>query len=340
MGAVDTTYTFTATDTITSSKMNNIIDQTTITGDAIFENTLEVVSGKLKVRAQGIRSNELATDAVTETKITNGSVTPTKLSIGKVTWGSDYTDIGYGVSGTYYASLTPSRSGDGNTTLSFGSQTGVNNGASITRESGANGNLVISNTGTGSIKFNDVPLGSVSGVAPIFGARAWVNFNADSAGTFNGGGSTVSRDASSTLCTVTTANNHNLITGHRIYMAATGITAGAFVITKTGDKTFTFTSTQTTVMTASVVTFSLKLIAKSQNVSCVSLVGTGHFIVNLSIAMPDQNYCVIANSSEAGAPRCCGSPTTEQTAERFSLYVDTFDGSAINQPTVTAVVFA
>jgi hypothetical protein len=29
MGAVDTTYTFTATDTITSAKMNNIIDQTT-----------------------------------------------------------------------------------------------------------------------------------------------------------------------------------------------------------------------------------------------------------------------------------------------------------------------
>jgi len=188
MGAVDTTYTFTATDTITSSKMNNIIDQTTITGDAIFENTLEVVSGKLKVRAQGIRSNELATDAVTETKITNGSVTPTKLSIGKVTWGSDYTDIGYGVSGTYYASLTPSRSGDGNTTLSFGSQTGVNNGASITRESGANGNLVISNTGTGSIKFNDVPLGSVSGVAPIFGARAWVNFNGTGTPAIRGSG--------------------------------------------------------------------------------------------------------------------------------------------------------
>lgn len=62
MGAVDTTYTFTATDTITSAKMNNIIDQTTITNDAILGTTLEVVSGKLKVRSQGITSNELSSD--------------------------------------------------------------------------------------------------------------------------------------------------------------------------------------------------------------------------------------------------------------------------------------
>ena len=332
MGAVDTTYTFTATDTITSTKMNNIIDQTTITGDAIFGATLEVAYGKLKVRSQGVTSNELATNAVTETKITNGSVTPAKLSAGSPSW-------------TATTGFSGLEIGDGITTdttsyIDFHSSSGVDYNARILRESGVNGNFVISNTGTGSIKFNDVPLGEISGVAPIFGARAWVNFNADSAGTFAGGGSTVSRDAGSTLCTVTTSNNHNLITGHRIYMAATGITAGAFVITKTGDKAFTFTSTQTTVMTASAVTFSLKLIAKSQNVSCVSLIGTGQFVVNLSIVMPDQNYCVIANSNEAGAPRPCGSPTTGQTAERFTLYADDLSGTLINQSTVTAVVFA
>lgn len=61
MGAVNTTYTFTATDTITSSKMNNIIDQTTMTDEAISGTTLEVTSsGKLRVRAQGITSNELS----------------------------------------------------------------------------------------------------------------------------------------------------------------------------------------------------------------------------------------------------------------------------------------
>ena len=80
MGAVDTTYTFTATDTITSAKMNNIIDQTTMTSSAIIGTTLEVASGQLKVRAQGITSNELGTDSVTTNAIADGSVTSAKLN--------------------------------------------------------------------------------------------------------------------------------------------------------------------------------------------------------------------------------------------------------------------
>jgi hypothetical protein len=66
MGAVDTTYTFTATDTITSAKMNNIIDQTTITTDAIIGTTLDVASGKLKIRSAGITSNEMGSASVTQ----------------------------------------------------------------------------------------------------------------------------------------------------------------------------------------------------------------------------------------------------------------------------------
>jgi len=72
MGVVNTTYTFTSTDTITSAKMNNIIDETTFTGDAIQGNTLQVVSpGKLAVSAGGITSNELASESVTTSKLTS-----------------------------------------------------------------------------------------------------------------------------------------------------------------------------------------------------------------------------------------------------------------------------
>jgi hypothetical protein len=70
MGVVNTTYTFTSTDTITSAKMNNIIDETTFTSDAIQGTTLQVVSpGKLAVNAGGITSNELASSAVTQAKL-------------------------------------------------------------------------------------------------------------------------------------------------------------------------------------------------------------------------------------------------------------------------------
>jgi len=86
MGVVNTQYTFAANDVITSTKMNDIIDQTTVDGSAILGNTLEVAGGKLKVRAQGITSNELAANAVTNTQITNGSVTPAKLSTGSPNW--------------------------------------------------------------------------------------------------------------------------------------------------------------------------------------------------------------------------------------------------------------
>jgi len=80
MGAIDTNYTFTATDVITSTKMNNILDQSTITATAIFNNTLDITSGKLLVKAGGVTSNEIAADAVTTIAILDGAVTQAKAS--------------------------------------------------------------------------------------------------------------------------------------------------------------------------------------------------------------------------------------------------------------------
>jgi microcystin-dependent protein len=82
MGAIDTNYTFTATDVITSTKMNNILDQSTITATAVFNNTLDVASGKLLVKAGGITSNEIAADAVVTVGILDGAVTASKLAAG------------------------------------------------------------------------------------------------------------------------------------------------------------------------------------------------------------------------------------------------------------------
>ena len=87
MGAIDTNYTFTATDVITSTKMNNILDQSTITATAVFNNTLDVASGKLLVKAGGITSNELAVSAVTTTAITDLNVTAGKIADLAVTTG-------------------------------------------------------------------------------------------------------------------------------------------------------------------------------------------------------------------------------------------------------------
>jgi hypothetical protein len=86
MGVVNTTYTFTSTDTITSAKMNNIIDETTFTGDAIQGTTLQVVSpGKLAVSAGGITSNEMAANSVVTAAITDSNVTAAKIADANVT---------------------------------------------------------------------------------------------------------------------------------------------------------------------------------------------------------------------------------------------------------------
>lgn len=87
MGAIDTSYTFTATDVITSAKMNNILDQSTMTATAIIGNTLDVTTGKLFVKAGGITSNEIGSNAVTTTAILDANVTTAKIADLNVTTG-------------------------------------------------------------------------------------------------------------------------------------------------------------------------------------------------------------------------------------------------------------
>ena len=134
MGVLDTTYTFQATDTITSSKLNNIIDQATFTGDAIQGTTLQVVSpGKLAVSAGGITSNELASNSVTTAKLTSeitnslvpsGAVMAFAMNGAPTGW---LAANGSAVSRTTYSALwtalgttsSPYGQGDGSTTFNL-----------------------------------------------------------------------------------------------------------------------------------------------------------------------------------------------------------------------------
>lgn len=96
-GVVETTDIFATNQVITSTLMNNIIDQTLFTNQAIADGnaTLALVSGRLKVATSGITSNEMAvnavtanaiaTDAVTTTKILDANVTTTKIADDNVT---------------------------------------------------------------------------------------------------------------------------------------------------------------------------------------------------------------------------------------------------------------
>lgn len=82
-GVINTTYSFVANDLITSTKLNNIADQSSFTTDAYDGTSITVTgAGKLKVAPLGITAAELASDAVTTAKILDGQVTAAKLATG------------------------------------------------------------------------------------------------------------------------------------------------------------------------------------------------------------------------------------------------------------------
>jgi hypothetical protein len=132
-GVVETTNTFATNDVITSTAMNNIIDQTLFTSDALSGSTLALVAGKMKVATSGITSNEmgvnavtsnaLASDAVTTAKILDANVTPSKLA------NSDFGDftVASGVATLDSNVVTTAKVADANITASklSGAQTGT-----------------------------------------------------------------------------------------------------------------------------------------------------------------------------------------------------------------------
>ena len=84
-GVVETTDTFAANQVITSTLMNNIIDQTTFTSTALANGTLALTAGQMKVATGGITSNELAADAVTANAIAADAVTTAKILDANIT---------------------------------------------------------------------------------------------------------------------------------------------------------------------------------------------------------------------------------------------------------------
>jgi hypothetical protein len=159
MGVVNTTYTFSGTDTITSSKLNNIIDDTTFTSDAIHGTTLQIVSpGKLAVNALGVTSNELASNAVVTAKIADANVTSAKIApnitITSLTAdrviSNEAVSAGQGIgSADAQVLIGYNRAAAGTASIYFYGDAGTVIDASIQRASGTNGDFSIFNQGTG-----------------------------------------------------------------------------------------------------------------------------------------------------------------------------------------------
>lgn len=307
-GVVETTHTFATNEVITSTLMNNIIDETLFTADALTGTTLALTSGKLKVATTGITSNEMAANAITTTAILDGVVTPAKLS------NSDF----------------------GVFTVASGVATLDNN--VVTTSKILNANVTTAKILDANITAAKLD-GAQTGSAPIYGVRAWVNFNGTVPDNIGG---TYSR--TSTTVTVTTTVAHGLAVGHKVYLDFTSGAAvdGAFIVTAITSTTVFTVTHGTSGSTSGSVDLLRRLIRASGNVANVSNLGIGQYAVNFTTALPNANYARSGftnfdTSDVAGI--VSGNLTTETTAGSCDIFTASSASGNEKDFTVTNVIF-
>ena len=267
-GVVETTNTFTTNQVITSTAMNNIIDQTFFTSDAIVSSnsTLALVGGKLKVGT--ITSNEMGGGAVTANAIAADAVTTVKILDANVTT-AKIADNNVITSKILDANVTTPKIAD----------------AAITAP-----------------KLN----GAQTGAAPIFAARAFAKIKPHNASgrtaAFKSGNYSA---AVGTVVTVT-ITSHGLRVDDRIRLvftktAGTGTVPSSitfFTVTGVTDaNTFTVGFTSANVSSGTVIAEFI-LIQGSQNVSSASFYdsSTFRYILNFTESMNNVNYTTIVTS--------------------------------------------
>jgi hypothetical protein len=285
-GVVETTDTFTTNQVITSTLMNNIIDQTLFTSDAIVSGntTLALVAGKLKVGT--ITSNEMGANAVTLNAIADATITNAKVNASAA------------------IALSKLATGALPTAITIASANIVD------------GTIVTADIADAAITAPKLD-GAQTGTAPIYGIRAWVNFDGTTAADIGG---TYTRTASTTV-TVNTSSDHGLIVGHAVYLNFTVGTGtapfhGLYVVASVVDSnTFTVVSSTTTTSTGT-ISLSRKTIRASGNVANVSAaysgatiasppssnesIDSGFYSINFAIAMPDANAAISGVCNQNG----------------------------------------
>ena len=316
MPVVDTTQSFATGDTVTSTTLNNIMDQSIFVAGAVVSGSGLAVTTGGQMTISNMPGSSITDNTLSGTKITNNTVTVGKLASPSFSWDSASNSGGFEV-GTNITTNGPSY-------VDFHSVFPLTDyEARVIRNSGADGTLDLVNNGTGAIRFSasgGVTIGTANmpnptGSAPIFGCRAWVNFNgqanSDLGGTYNRN--------SSTSVTIT-ATAHGLIAGSRVFLDFTvGTGTAPFdgiyeVATIVDVNSFTVVSSTTTASTGTVL-LKRKTIRGSGNVSCVSAaqsspptspptsnqtVDNGYYIVNFSTAMPNSDFSITGIVSESG----------------------------------------
>ena len=266
-GVVETTHTFANNEVITSTLMNNIIDQTFFTSDALANSTLALTAGKIKVATSGITSTEMGADAVTTNAIANGAITNVKISA--------------------TAAISLSK---------------LANEALPTGITVATANLVDANVTTAKIADAAVTAtklsGAQTGTAPVYGVRAWARLNpyVGSVRTSAYKSGNYTKTATQTTVTIT---NHGLKTNDKIrldFTSGTG-TDGLYTVQSSANAN-EFVVNHAGTPTSGTVTAQFVTIQASGNISTASWCDSGdaRIVLNFISPMPNDDYALIAST--------------------------------------------
>ena len=249
--------TFSDGDQVTSTKLNNLVDAAAFASGAVDDATTQLSGGKIAVKT--IQTANIANSAVTSDKIGSGSVIEAKIGAGAVTEAKLATD-----------SVTETKIADN----------------SVTNAKMADDSVDTAEIVDGAVTAAKLD-GAQTGSAPIYGVRAWVNFDGATSNDLTG---TYSRTGGTTTATIT-ITGHGLASGQYVYLDfASGTADGIYQVTVTDSSTFTIATTEATSQSSVSVTLKRPTILESGNVSNMSQIGTGNYLINFDEEMPDVNY--------------------------------------------------
>ena len=297
-------------------------------------------------------ANPVVTTSVTTNKLLGRSTAGTGVAE-EITIGTNLTLSGGTLSSQgiiTYATVaemggvtTTATATSGATTLTVASGVGINNGDNIVGEGVIPGTTVVSGGGSTSIVLSAAIGATLSSDIVTFYIntksvnpglsgqglpKAWVSWDNGVAGVWAGGASTVTRASGSTTATVTTTNNHGLITGN-VINATSGVVPLTALANVTGPKTFTFTTPESTPLSNITITFGVLTIRSAYNIGSVAgNVNTSPVTVNFTSYLPHANYAVTGMSGQAGGSLSVSSPASTTTSR--TSFILALAGSRVN----------
>lgn len=180
--------------------------------------------------------------------------------------------------------------------------------------------------------------GAQTGSAPIYGCRAWVNFDGATANNLAG---TYARTGTEVTITATA---HGLIVDNVVRLdftagSPTAAADGTYTVTQVDNaNAFRVTTAASGTSSGGTVSILRRLIRGAGNVSSVTyLNAAGDYVINFATAMPNANYAVSVGGSFFGNYVSFATPSTAQ-----AFYMNTYNSTpaASNSEVITCAVFA